>query len=272
MSVNRLVNLQGDLMSIAQQYNRTVACTASYYEAHKNDPKSTSPFPDGCFIYIKDDTEEVEERLVNLIYPVGSIYQNALVQTDPNVLFGVGTWTRITEKFLYSVSATDTLGITGGSATVTLTENNLPASVSFTLPSVPLTTAAASTAHTHSTPATNAVTGTVTGTGGSAWVHNHSLLARADAGSVTGTLTTSALTGTPSGGTSNGTGTSSANLQHTHDFTVPAMTTGGMSQNETHSHTGSTTATSVNITDLGSGTAFNIIPPYVAVATWYRSL
>lgn len=143
MSVSRLQNLQGDLMSIAQQYNRTVACTAAYYEAHKNDPKSTSPFPDGCFIYIKDDTEEVAERLIDLIFPVGSIYQNALVQTDPNVLFGAGTWERITEKFLYSVSATDTLGVTGGSATVTLTENNLPASVSFTLPSVPLTQKAA---------------------------------------------------------------------------------------------------------------------------------
>ena len=270
MSVSRLQNLQGDLMSIAQQYNRTVACTAAYYEAHKNDPKSTSPFPDGCFIYIKDDTEEVAERLINLIFPVGSVYQNALVQTDPSTLFGAGTWERITDRFLYSVSATDTLGVTGGSSTVTLTEGNLPASVSFTLPSVPLTTATASTAHTHSTPATNAVTGRVTGAS-SEWVHSHSLLARADAGSVMGTLTTSALTGTPTGATSNGTGTSSANLQHTHDFTVPAMTTSGMSQNENHSHTGSTTATSVNITDLGSGAAFNIIPPYVAVATWFRA-
>jgi hypothetical protein len=270
MSVSRLQNLQGDLMSIAQQYNRTVACTAAYYEAHKNDPKATSPFPDGCFIYIKDDTEEIAEKLINLIYPVGSVYQNALVQTDPNVLFGVGTWERITGRFLYGVSATDTLGVTGGSATVTLTEDNLPASVSFTLPSVPLTTNTASTAHTHTTPATNAVTGTVTGAS-STWVHSHSLNARADAGSIMGTLTTSALTGIPSGSFSNGTGTSTANLQHTHDFTVPAMTTGGMNQNETHSHTGSTTATSVNITDLGSEAAFNIIPPYVAVATWYRA-
>lgn len=270
MSVNRLVNLQGDLMSIAQQYNRTVACTAAYYEAHKNDPKSTSPFPDGCFIYIKDDTEDVAERLVNLIYPVGSVYQNALVQTDPNVLFGAGTWERITGRFLYGVSATDTLGVTGGSATVTLTESNLPASVSFTLPSVPLTTNTASTAHTHSTPATNAVTDRVTGSG-TTWTHAHQLMVKGDVGSITGTLTSSALTGNPSQSFGNASTVTSTDCQHTHGFTVPAMTTGGMSQNETHSHTGSTTATQVSITDLGSGTAFNIIPPYVAVATWVRA-
>ena len=271
MSVSRLQNLQGDLMSIAQQYNRTVACTAAYYEAHKNDPKSTSPFPDGCFIYIKDDTEEVAERLINLIFPVGSVYQNALVQTDPSTLFGAGTWERITDRFLYSVSATDTLGVTGGSATVTLTEGNLPASVSFTLPSVPLTTATASTAHTHSTPATNAVTDTVRGSGGSPWYHEHSLNHYQDSTSYTGFLSKIAFTGVGSQQTGQSSYTQTTNIQHTHNFTVPAMTTGGMNQNETHSHTGSTTATSVNITDLGSGAAFNIIPPYVAVATWFRA-
>ncbi len=57
-------------------------------------------------------------------YPVGSIYI-AYNHTDPKTLFG-GTWTRITNAFLWATTSTGTIGQTGGEQTVTLTEEQLP--------------------------------------------------------------------------------------------------------------------------------------------------
>ena len=57
-------------------------------------------------------------------WPVGSIYL-AYNHTDPATLFG-GTWTRITNAFLWATTATGTIGQTGGEQTVKLTEAQLP--------------------------------------------------------------------------------------------------------------------------------------------------
>ena len=268
MSVNRLQNLQGDLQPIAQQYNRTVACTQAYYVQHYQDPKETSPFPDGCFIVVKDDTQSVMNSFVDQMYPVGTVYMNALVQTDPNVLFNHGTWARITGRFLYAAATTDTLLDTGGASTVTLTQDNLPATATFTIPALDLSIDDASTAHTHTTVAsTGNTTGNVTGSG-EKWTHYHTLTTtQANASSSWSGMFTEA--DHVSGGTQTR-NTSSADLQHSHTFTIPALTTGGMSANETHTHTGSTVASTKTISDFGSGTAFSIIPPYVNLAVWYR--
>jgi hypothetical protein len=58
-------------------------------------------------------------------YPVGSIYI-AYNHTNPSTLFG-GTWTRMTDGFLWASRSTDTIGQTGGAKTHTLTVNELPA-------------------------------------------------------------------------------------------------------------------------------------------------
>ena len=63
--------------------------------------------------------------IVDLIYPVGSIYMSAN-DVNPSTLFG-GTWERIEDKFLLSKgSSYRTLGGTGGSATVSLTQSQMP--------------------------------------------------------------------------------------------------------------------------------------------------
>jgi len=68
------------------------------------------------------------EALGNLFYPVGSIYTNATVATNPGTLFGFGTWTAFgTGRMLISADGTYTAGSTGGAATTTLTIPNLPA-------------------------------------------------------------------------------------------------------------------------------------------------
>ena len=60
-----------------------------------------------------------------LNYPVGAIYQSTS-STSPASLFG-GTWEQITNRFLLSAGSSYTAGNTGGSATVTLTANQMPA-------------------------------------------------------------------------------------------------------------------------------------------------
>jgi microcystin-dependent protein len=66
----------------------------------------------------------------NLVYPVGSVYVNATVATNPATLLGVGTWVAYGEGRVpvgkASSGTFDTLGATGGAETHTLSENEMP--------------------------------------------------------------------------------------------------------------------------------------------------
>ena len=63
-------------------------------------------------------------KLVDLIYPVGSIYISTQ-STSPQTLFG-GSWTQIKDTFLLTAGDTYTAGSTGGEATHVLTTNEMP--------------------------------------------------------------------------------------------------------------------------------------------------
>ena len=62
--------------------------------------------------------------VVDLIYPVGSIYMS-VNSTSPSTLFG-GTWEQIKDSFLLASGDTYENGSTGGEATHTLTVNEIP--------------------------------------------------------------------------------------------------------------------------------------------------
>lgn len=64
------------------------------------------------------------EGVVDLIYPIGSIYLS-VNDTSPNTLFG-GTWEQIKDKFLLSSGDTYQNGATGGEANHTLTVSEMP--------------------------------------------------------------------------------------------------------------------------------------------------
>ncbi len=70
---------------------------------------------------------------MNLIYPVGSIYINAGVATNPGTLLGVGTWVAYgAGKCIFGLDAGgdtdfDSLADTGGAKTVTLDITQIPA-------------------------------------------------------------------------------------------------------------------------------------------------
>ena len=62
------------------------------------------------------------KSIIDLIYPVGSIYMS-VNSADPGTLFG-GTWERIKDRFLLSAGDTYAAGNTGGSAKATLPSHN----------------------------------------------------------------------------------------------------------------------------------------------------
>ncbi len=88
--------------------------------------------------------------LLNFCYPIGSLYWSSK-DTDPSELFG-GTWIQIKDRFIWAKGDEDTVDDTGGSKTVQLTVENLPA-------------------HNHTFSGT---TGNVTGTS-STWTHSHGM-------------------------------------------------------------------------------------------------
>lgn len=74
-----------------------------------------------------DDTYLKKATVIDVIYPVGSIYMS-MVDTDPATLFGVGTWARISQgrMLLGADDSTYKAGATGGEATHTLTAAEMP--------------------------------------------------------------------------------------------------------------------------------------------------
>ena len=63
--------------------------------------------------------------IIDLIYPVGSYYWNSN-STSPATLFGVGTWTQITNQFVFAAGGDYASGDTGGEITHTLTIGEIP--------------------------------------------------------------------------------------------------------------------------------------------------
>lgn len=73
----------------------------------------------------------IPSQILRSIYPVGSIYTNASVSTNPSTLLGFGTWEEFGKgRVLVGVDSGqtefDTLGETGGAKTHTLTTGQLP--------------------------------------------------------------------------------------------------------------------------------------------------
>lgn len=63
-------------------------------------------------------------QIANFIYPIGTYYwsQNS---ANPSTIFGFGTWTQITDKFIYA-AGTLAVDTTGGEEAHTLTEQEMP--------------------------------------------------------------------------------------------------------------------------------------------------
>lgn len=69
-------------------------------------------------------------NIMNLVYPVGSIYMNDAVATNPGTLLGVGTWVAMVDEVIVGKNSSGTFGSIGtvseGAETHTLTTAQMP--------------------------------------------------------------------------------------------------------------------------------------------------
>ena len=72
-----------------------------------------------------NNLEAFQNNIINLIYPVGSIYMS-MNNVSPAIFLG-GSWTQIKDRFLLSSGDSYSAGSTGGEASHTLTTAETPA-------------------------------------------------------------------------------------------------------------------------------------------------
>ena len=99
--------------------------------------KNTSVKTDLSNYYTKEQVDGIylsKASVLDLIYPVGSIYMSA-GNVSPKTFLG-GTWQQIQGRFLLAADGTYPAGSTGGEAAHTLTQAELPY---YTLPQAELT-------------------------------------------------------------------------------------------------------------------------------------
>lgn len=206
--------------------------------------------------------------ILDVTYPVGTIYQNGSVNTNPSTLFGVGTWEKIEGKFLYGTATGTSLGSTGGASTVTLREANMPS-------------------HYHSTnigSASGAISGGISSGAknwnGSYWADD-GLSARfygLGLGATSGTIMHcfSPYTEGHCGTDNNcppGFSVAGLAIAGSGNWINENRTSVYFGFNHVHEMNGSVSVDfgTKDTDSKGSGTAFSIIPPYVAVNIWKRT-
>lgn len=166
-------------------------------------------------------------------YPVGAYYMSS-DSTSPAVLFG-GTWTQITNRFIFAAGSGYSVNSTGGSATKTLVKDNIPS-------------------HTHSC--------------GSAGSHTHTRGTMNITGNFGGTDVQSDYYGNGAfainswGNWKDEGGKYQSGLGRNMSFDASRNWSGATSSNGSHAHT---------IGSTGKGTAFDVMPPYIVAYVWRRT-
>ena len=77
-------------------------------------------------LLVESMQDALESMLQDKIYPVGSTYFSLTDSRNPNTILGFGTWTAIEGRFLLGASSSYAADSTGGEATHTLTESEMP--------------------------------------------------------------------------------------------------------------------------------------------------
>lgn len=115
-------------------FNVPVYISQYYNENNPTTKKYVDDLTEVISLAVQDNTDNIaalSNQISNIgsitfddIYPVGSIYMS-VNSTNPANLFG-GTWTQLKDRFLLGAGSTYTNGSTGGEASHTLTENEMP--------------------------------------------------------------------------------------------------------------------------------------------------
>lgn len=151
-------------------------------------------------------------NIINMVYPVGSIYMS-VASTDPSTFLTGTTWTRLKDRFLLGAGDTYSAGDTGGAASQSYTPAGTNAGTAISVQQMP--------SHNHTFTGTSATTSSA---GGS---HTHSVGAHSHGlNSHVHSLNNHTHAGpshTHSLGNHTHTGPS-----HTHTFTVQSANNGGI--------------------------------------------
>ena len=201
-------------------------------------------------------------NIVDIIYPVGSIYLSVSA-TSPATLFG-GTWQRIQGRYLLASDGSHPAASTGGSNSVQLTVQNLPAhSHTVTIAEAGQHNHTATTSsngnHTHDR-GTMDIIGTVRAHYNASIAQNGATGAFYNPGGAGRNIDTG---GSNSGGAG-------------FNFQASRAWTGNTSQSGNHNHTLTTTTVgnhthTVTVANTGGGQAISIMPAYFAVNVWQRT-
>lgn len=118
----------GRVKTVDEQQPDDVGNVETYCELTQAeyDALSTTEKNNGVVYYITDSYAGYTpgQAIIDLIYPVGSIYLS-INAANPSTLFG-GTWVQIQDTFLLAAGSTYAAGSTGGEATHTLTGTEMP--------------------------------------------------------------------------------------------------------------------------------------------------
>lgn len=221
-------------------------------------PPTKSQF-DAWFKLTDQKLQYLYEQLQNTaskLYPVGSVYIS-FNSADPSTLFG-GVWQRLKDTFLLANGDTYAADKTGGSATKTITVNNLPAhnhSVNSSGAHTHTATTSTTGNHSHAAGSLN-ITGTFRSVdmGG----REYATGAFSDKTAPSQTRPASGSSGTDTVVTLNAanhwSGSTATAGNHSHTLTT--------SSNGAHTHTTNNT---------GGSQPINIMPPYTTVYVWRRT-
>ena len=170
-------------------------------------------------------------------YPVGAYYISSK-PTSPATLFG-GTWERVQDRMILAAGSTYTAGLTGGSATKTLSVENMPT-------------------HSHSCSST----GNHTHTRGTMNIQGSVYASRTDAGIDDPYYSTGAFTAR--NGVHKTASYSGGSYEGWEGFNFEALKdwSGATSSNGSHQHI---------IGNNGSGTEFDVMNPYIVAYVWRRT-
>lgn len=182
-----------------------------------------------------DEVSDFEKRIFLASHPINSYYQTDDPR-NPGDVYG-GTWEQIKDKMLVGAGDEFAFGTTGGNKEITLLEENLPS-------------------HSHSMSHTHTINGT-TGGGGN---HSHNLWSGHGAGDWVGM--------------GNAYGICGSRGNDSYYYTFPSTGRQIISTVYDHTHRinfDSGDASTSSTGNTGSGTAFNIMNPYLATYMWRRT-
>ena len=250
-----------------------------------NNASNISTILTGLSTINTSDTNSVYYKLMKLIYPVGSIYWSSR-STNPSTLFG-GNWVQIKDRFVLACGDTyNTTGTTGGASSVTLSVSNMPSHDHTFTPSGDVSSHSHGlNSHTHSFSHTHDYSGDgrtdemSKNSKGNIWTDDRANgIFNGNEMKSDGNIKLFGA-GRWAGGNveySNQPNTLHIDISHTHKFSWSGTTT-SQSTSTTDSASGDTASATPSFTGTqgttdsnGSGTAFNILPPYVVKYCWER--